>query len=83
MGCHLIKKNLASYVILDEYSQYVRISCDLLYTHTHTHTHTHTIPAIATVKGLSLSDFATSLAPKFYCWPLEKKKSVIPWSITC
>jgi len=38
-----------------------------------TDTHTHTIPAVATVEGLSLLDFATSLAPKFFSWPLDKR----------
>jgi len=34
----------------------------------------HTISATATVEGLSLLDFATCLAPKFFSWPLDKRK---------
>ena len=37
-------------------------------------TDTHTIPAIATVEGLSLLDFAISLVPKFFSSPLDKRK---------
>lgn len=67
VGCHLIKKTMQIMVfwtnILGTYEYLVTWQTD-----------THTIPPTATVEGLSLLDFATSLAPKFFSWPLDKRK---------